>query len=553
VVSAAMEQIFRSLRDRALEVERDPDLHTGKATLALVRDWHETHADTLLRKRGAGQNNGTMMQWFHWYTPADGQHWNRLREEAPSLAAVGITGLWLPPATKGIGGGSDVGYGIYDLFDLGEFDQKGSIRTKYGTKAEYLEAVATCRSLGIQVYADAVFNHRMAADFEEDFEAIPFDPANRYHPLGEPRPVRSWTGFNFPGRGGRYSSMEWHWWHFDAVDYNSLDPGFHAIWRVREKEFDQNVDLEDGNYDYLMGCDLDINHPQVRGELKYWGEWILDTVGVDGFRLDAIKHISSDFFSDWVQHLEDYAQRDLFFVGEYWSYNLQALSWYLANTSGRMCVFDAPLHNNFHQASRAGGNYDMRRILDGSLVRIAPSLAVTLVENHDTQPLQALESVVEAWFKPLAYAIILLRREGYPCIFHPDYYGASYSDRGRDGNQYTITLPSHRWILDRLLLARTCFAYGDQYDYFDHFNTIGWTRLGDDEHPYAMAVLLSDGPAGTKWMEVGRPSTRFRDLTGTIKEPILTNEHGWAEWRCNGGSVSVWVEEAALQGVALPG
>lgn len=64
------------------------------------------------------------MQWFHWYTPADGEHWNRLLAEAPALAKAGITGLWLPPANKGIGGAVDVGYGTYDLLDLGEFDQK---------------------------------------------------------------------------------------------------------------------------------------------------------------------------------------------------------------------------------------------------------------------------------------------------------------------------------------------------------------------------------------------------------------------------------------------
>jgi len=79
-----------------------------------------------------------------------------------------------------------------------------------------------------------------------------------------------------------------------------------------------------------------------------------------------------------------------------------------------MCMFDAPLHNNFHRASRASGNFDMRTILDGTLMKEMPLLAVTLIDNHDTQPLQALESVVESWFKPLAYAIILLRREGYP-------------------------------------------------------------------------------------------------------------------------------------------
>ena len=53
-------------------------------------------------------------------------------------------------------------------------------------------------------------------------------------------------------------------------------------------------------------------------------------------------------------------------------------------------------------------------------------------------PLQALESVVEPWFKPLAYAFILLRREGYPCLFLPDYEGARYRDRGRDGQQHDV-------------------------------------------------------------------------------------------------------------------
>ncbi|MGB5974296.1 MAG: alpha-amylase, partial [Nodosilinea sp.] len=329
-------------------------------------------------------------------------------------------------------------------------------------------------------------------------------------------------------------------------DYNSYDPGFKAVWKMADKSFETKVDLEDGNFDYLMGCDLDINHPEVRGELKYWGQWTLDTIGVDGFRVDAIKHINGDFFNDWLDHLEGYAQKDLFCVGEYWTYNLGTLSWYIGNAGGRMNLFDAPLHLNFHLASRAGGHYDMRRIFDGTLMKELPLLAVTLVENHDTQPLQALESVVEAWFKPLAYAIILLRAEGYPCIFCADYYGAHYKDRGRDGNEYEIWMDSHKYILDRLLFARQHFAYGPQYDYLDHYNTIGWTRLGSEQHPQAMAVILSDGPAGSKWMEVGKPHTTFCDITGHIQEPVVTNEHGWAEFRCNGGSVSVWVEKIPL-------
>ncbi len=78
----------------------------------------------------------------------------------------------------------------------------------------------------------------------------------------------------------------------------------------------------------------------------------------------------------------------------------------------------------------------MRQIFDNTLVQQQLTLAVTLVDNHDSQPLQALESGVEGWFKPLAYALILLRQEGYPCIFCADYYGAHYRDQGRDGQEY---------------------------------------------------------------------------------------------------------------------
>jgi alpha-amylase len=524
------------------DATRFPPLQTE--TVDVVTIEYEPEVSVSAPSQTPTEYNGTLMQWFHWYLPADGSHWRRLQSEAPALAAAGVTALWLPPAYKGMAGAHDVGYGVYDLFDLGEFDQKGSVRTKYGTKDEYVEAVRTCRQYGVQIYADVVFNHKMAADYEEEFDAIPYDDRDR--PIGDPQRIKSWTGFSFPGRGNQYSTMKWHWYHFDAVDYNSYNPGLQAVWKIADKHFEGEVVLERGTHDFLMGADLDMNHPEVRGELKYWGEWMLDTIGVDGFRLDAIKHINGDFFNDWLDHLEAYAGRDLFCVGEYWSYDLSTLSWYIGNTGGRLHLFDAPLHYNFHRAGKAGGQYDMRQIFDGTLMKDLPQLAVTLVENHDTQPLQALESQVESWFKPLAYAMILLREQGYPCIFYADYYGAHYRDRGLDGNEHDIWMESHRWILDRLLFARQNFAYGPQYDYIDHFDTIGWTRLGTEQHPYAMAVILSDGPAGRKWMEVGKPNQVFEDITETIKEPIQTNEHGWAEFRCNGGSVSVWVERNPL-------
>jgi len=488
--------------------------------------------------------NGTMMQYFHWYIPDRGTLWDEVKNQAQELADAGFTALWLPPAYKGIGGQSDVGYGVYDLFDLGEFDQKGSISTKYGAKQQYLDAIAALHKSQIQIYADVVINHKIGADAAEIFKATPYPKNNRLNPKGGLQEIKSYTHFNFPERKGKYSQFEWHWWHFDAVDYNEYNPEDRStVYLVEGKFFDDYVALENGNFAYLMGCDLDFQDQWVRDEITRWGKWYLHTTGADGFRLDAIKHISSWFFPEWLDEMERYVGKDLFVVGEYWAQNIDILHWYVGSVKGKMSVFDVPLHYNFHYASQQGGNYDMRRILDGTMMQQQPAHAVTFVENHDSQPLQALESVVEPWFKPLAYAIILLRKEGYPCVFYGDYYGAEYEDWGRDGNRYKIVMPSHRSLIDKFLHARQHFAYGPQYDYFDHWNTIGWTRLGNGKHPQAMAVIMSDGPEGFKWMEVGKPRAKFVDLTGHINEPVSTNESGWGEFRCQGGSVSVWVQE----------
>ena len=65
---------------------------------------------------------------------------------------------------------------------------------------------------------------------------------------------------------------------------------------------------------------------------------------------------------------------------------------------------------------------------------------------------------------------------------------------------------SHRFLIDRFLFARRSYGFGDQHDYFDHPNTIGWLRTGDAEHPGAMAVVMTNGSAGTKVDEHVPPS-----------------------------------------------
>lgn len=59
-----------------------------------------------------------------------------------------------------------------------------------------------------------------------------------------------------------------------------------------------DVDDENGNYDYLMGCDIDFSNENVLNEIERWGKWYLSVTGIDGMRLDAIKHISAGFYKN---------------------------------------------------------------------------------------------------------------------------------------------------------------------------------------------------------------------------------------------------------------
>ena len=134
-----------------------------------------------------------------------------------------------------------------------------------------------------------------------------------------------------------------------------------------------------------MFADLDMSRDDVRAECKAWGDWIVRTLGIDGFRLDAVRHIRFPFFIEWLDHVRANADgRPLFAVGEYFTGNVATLRWFIEQTGRRMSLFDFPLQFNMRIASRSNGVIDMRQIFDGTLVAQDPVLAVTFVDNHDT-------------------------------------------------------------------------------------------------------------------------------------------------------------------------
>ena len=477
--------------------------------------------------------NQTLMQYFEWYLPDDGQHWNRLAEDAPNLAAKGIRKVWMPPAFKGTGS-NDVGYGVYDLFDLGEFDQKGTVRTKYGLKEEYLRAIEALSQNGIEAIADVILNHKAAADYKERFTVVEVDPNDRNVEISEPFEIEAWMHFAFPGRNKTYNDFEWHWYHFTGTDYDAknnksgifLIQGDNKGWAD-----DELVDNENGNYDYLMYADIDFKHPEVIQNLYDWAHWFIESTGVHGFRLDAVKHIDSFFMKNFIRDITEKYGEDFYVFGEFWNSDEKANNDYLENIDYRFDLVDVKLHHNLFDASKSGADYDLRTIFDQTLAKNHPESAVTFVDNHDTQRGQALESTVEEWFKPAAYALILLREAGLPCVFYGDYYGISGE----------FAQESFQDVLDKLLDIRLNLAYGEQIDYLDDANCIGWTRQGK-ENGQPITVLISNDQAASKSMLVGPEwaGREFSDYLGNSSQIVTIDDQGWGEFPVEEKSVSVW-------------
>lgn len=477
--------------------------------------------------------NGVIIQYFEWNLPNDGNLWKQLKADAKHLHEIGITAVWIPPAYKA-DEQQDEGYATYDLFDLGEFDQNNTIRTKYGTKEELKAMIDELHRYKISVYLDAVMNHKAEGDYTERFMVREVDPKDRTKDISDDFEIQAWTGYLFKGRGNKYSDFRWHWHHFSGVGFDDASKRS-GIFRVigENKSWSEGVDDENGNYDFLLCNDLDLDHPEVIKELNYWGTWVSEELNLDGMRLDAIKHMKNDFIKQFLEVVRTDRGKDFFAVGEYWNGNLTILENYLESVNNSLSLFDVPLHYNLFEASEKGKEYDMQNLLNNTLVVKQPENAVTFVDNHDSQDGSSLQSQVQDWFKPSAYGLILLMEGGYPCIFYGDYYGI----KGEKS--------PHKLIIDIILDARRKYAYGEQHDYFDHPSTVGFVRMGDKEHPGSgLALLISNGESGNKLMNVGkeRKGEVWNELTGNIKDKVTIDNEGNGNFLVEGGKLAIWVK-----------
>ncbi len=415
---------------------------------------------------------GVMMQGFYWDVPSPGAGtqsapwwWDVMRVRAKDFSEAGFTAVWIPPVLKGASGGNSNGYDPYDDYDLGNKNQNYTFPTRYGTREQLTRAVATLRSNGLAVYVDIVNNHRSGDDGNYNFYT-----ANAYG---------VW-------QRGRFQKGRW--------DFHPNVP--------------QDPNVPDGNNESSFGRDL----APMNGASGYAyngllqsGDWMVKALDVQGFRLDYVKGMSTNFVNGWLNYG---AMAGKFAVGEYWDGNRDTVNyWVQTSLQNRASAFDFPLRYELKDMCQAGGYYDMRRLDHAGLAGINPGGAVTWVENHDTDRSDPITQN-----KLLAYAYILTS-EGYPCVFYRD-----WSD---DPGCYNLKTRINTlvWIHEKIASGATVERWKDN-DVFAYERTGGQRLL----------VGLNDNGVSERTVTVQTgwgANTLLRDYTGA-KPDIYTDAQGRA-------------------------
>jgi alpha-amylase len=184
----------------------------------------------------ARAQNDVMMQAFYWNVPVDevnknGTWWDNLKGKAAEFKSAGITGIWVPAPSKGNWGITDMGYGIYDHYDLGNYLQKGSTETRFGSRQELQDMISEMHiSPKVEVYADIILNHVYSSDENEEV-----NPAVKAYEFGEAH----------GGANTAYPTNEIKWMIPNAQpgDYYIQIKGFNLNWLagVEERAYDVNI------------------------------------------------------------------------------------------------------------------------------------------------------------------------------------------------------------------------------------------------------------------------------------------------------------------------
>ncbi|MCG6493275.1 pullulanase-type alpha-1,6-glucosidase [Kitasatospora sp. A2-31] len=273
---------------------------------------------------------------------------------------LGTTAIWMAPIFKNKpvqGTGSDVsaGYHGYWITDFTQVDPH------FGTNEQLKELIAKAHARGIKVFFDVITNHTAdVIDYQQ--KQYGYRSTGAYPVLdADGRPVdetaladarAAWpklTRDSFP-----YSPV-----FRNPADATAKTPAWlndPALYHNRGDSTFAGESATEGDFSGLD--DLDTQNPRVvQGFEKVYQQWVKDA-GVDGFRIDTVKHVNMAFWQQWAPALKDFAARQgnkrFFMFGEVYSGDPAITSPYV--TKGRLqATLDFPFQNAARSYVSQGG------------------------------------------------------------------------------------------------------------------------------------------------------------------------------------------------------
>ncbi|MGA5086705.1 pullulanase-type alpha-1,6-glucosidase [Streptomyces pseudogriseolus] len=503
----------------------------------------------------------------HGYDPTDkgfyqGGDLKGLTRKLDYIKGLGTTAIWLAPIFKnqpvqGTGENASAGYHGYWITDFTQVDPH------FGTNQDLETLIDKAHAKGMKVFFDVITNHTAdVIDYEEksyDYlskgafpyltkDGVPFDDAD--YADGSRTFPRVDAG-SFPRTpvvpAAKKRLKVPSWLNDPAMYHNRGDSTFAG---------------ESAEYGDFSGLDdLWTERPEVvDGMEKIYQRWVRD-FGIDGFRIDTVKHVNMEFWTQWATALDAYAAKkgrdDFFMFGEVYSADTNVTAPYV--TQGRL---DATLDFPFQDAARAYASQD------GSAKKLASVFGddykytsgranayeqVTFLGNHDmgrmgTFLMQDNPKASDAELLQrdmLANELMFLSR-GNPVVYYGDEQGFTGAGGDKDARQtlfasrtadyldddligtdrthaedaYDTRSPLYRQIgaLAKLRAAHPALADGVQQERYadDGPGVYAFSRTAPGKNPTEYVVAFNNaGETRTATFATGSADTTFRGIHGT--------------------------------------
>jgi len=316
---------------------------------------------------------------------------NGLTARLDYLRDLGVEGLWLMPIFE------SPSYHGYDVVNYEKVD------SEYGTEEDFDRLLKEAHKRGIRIVVDFVINHSGA---------------------GHPWFVESSSSPDSPKR-------DWYVWRKDNPGWKQ-PWGEGPTWHAKGDAYYYGI--------FWSGMpDLNYRNPQVRAEMKRLASlWLAR--GVDGFRLDAAKHITEkgpgkeqndtpethEFWREFSAHVRG-VRPDALLVGEVWS-DLQDIVPYYGSTSKLPggdelpMLFNFPVGDSTLKALESGDAAGLHATL-AAVSKVYPRgvLDAPFLANHDQV---RVATVLEASEPKLRTApALLLTLPGTPFLYYGEEIG----------------------------------------------------------------------------------------------------------------------------------